>query len=148
MRRALKLAALALLLTAVYAPAQTHSGTWAAAARVRVCEVHIWGSGASQVLQNTDDEVASCKNKYGISWTVTAVDCYADAGSPTVMVTKTGGNNVLSGNLTCGTASWAAGSLTGTGADLIVAADGTLDLNIVAAGGTAHTVRIVVTGKL
>ncbi len=115
---------------------------------VKRCEIHVWGTGTSSVLQDTDDEVASCLNKYGVTWTVTYVGCWANAGSPTVMITKTGGNNVLSGNLTCGTASWATGSLTGTGADKQTADGGTLDVNIVSAGGTATNLRVVIAGTI
>ena len=64
------------------------------------------------------------------------------------MITKTGGNNVLSGNLTCGTASWASGSLTGTSADKQTADGGTLDVNIVSAGGAATNIRIVIAGTI
>lgn len=116
--------------------------------KVRACELVIWGTGASNVLQDTDDWAADCKNKFGATWTITAVECYADAGSPTFMLTKTGNNNVLSGNLTCGTATWAAGTLTGTGADKQVASDGTLDFNVVSAGGVAHYIRVLVTGTI
>jgi hypothetical protein len=115
---------------------------------VRTCEIHIWGSGANSILQDTDDEVASCLNKYGATWTITYVGCWANAGSPSVMITKTGGNNVLSGSLTCGTASWASGTLTGTTADKQTADGGTVDVNIVAAGGTATNIRVVIAGTI
>ncbi|MGA2000257.1 MAG: hypothetical protein ABSG52_09700 [Terriglobales bacterium] len=115
---------------------------------VRTCELHIWGTGTSSVLQDTDDEVASCLNKYGVTWTVTYVGCWANAGSPTVMITKSGGNNVLSGNLTCGSASWASGSLTGTTADKQTADGGTVDVNIVSAGGAATNIRVVIAGTI
>lgn len=130
----------------------TSAGAVATAMRtglnVRTCELHIWGTGTSSVLQDTDDEVASCLNKYGVTWTITYVGCWANAGSPTVMITKTGGNNVLSGNLTCGTASWASGTLTGTTADKQTADGGTLDVNIVSAGGTATNIRVVIAGTI
>ena len=130
----------------------TSAGAVATALRtglnVKRCELHVWGTGTSSVLQDTDDEVASCLNKYGVTWTVTYVGCWANAGSPTVMITKTGGNNVLTGNLTCGTASWASGSLTGTTADKQTADGGTVDVNIVAAGGTATNIRVVIAGTI
>jgi hypothetical protein len=105
------------------------------------CEVHIWGTGASSVLQDTDDELASCYNGTGVTESITAVRCWADAGSPTVLPAVTGGSNLLSGNLTCGTASWANGTLNGSPT---LAAAGTIDDNIVTAGGTAKTIRIVI----
>jgi hypothetical protein len=129
----------------------TTAGTVASTLRsglnVRTCEIHIWGTGSSGVLQDADDEVASCRNKYGVTWTLTSVSCWANAGSPTVTPIVTGGaaNSILSGALTCGTASWAAGSLQGTPT---VAADGTIDVNITAAGGTATNIRVVLAGTI
>lgn len=145
---------LALLLTclAVAAPLAVPQANVnvARAARRRSCEIHIWGSGASQALvAANDDELASCYNSYPSSLTITAVRCWANAGSPTVMLTNTGvsGHNILSGNLTCGTASFAAGSLTGTGADLVVPSTGTVAIDIVAAS-TATNIRVVVEMRL
>jgi hypothetical protein len=111
------------------------------AAKVRSCEIHIWGSGTGQVLQDTDDELASCRNKYGATLTVTSVECWANAGSPTVLPAVTGGANLLTGNLTCGTAAWASGTLSGSPT---LAGNGTLDINVVAAGGTATNIRVVI----
>jgi hypothetical protein len=112
---------------------------------VRSCEVVIGGTGTNGVLQDTDDWAADCKNKWGVTFTITAVECYADAGSPTVMVAVSSGSNVLSGNLTCGTASWASGTLNGTPT---LASNGTLDFNVVSAGGTAKIIRVLVTGTI
>jgi hypothetical protein len=147
MRHALKLASVVAFLLASYAPAQTHSGTWANAARIRVCEVHIWGSAASAPkLQNTDDEPYSCYNAYGITWTITAVYCLADNSSTTttVLPAVTGGSNILSGNLTCGNATFQSGTLNGTPT---VASAGSINMEVVA-GGTANSVRIVIVGRL
>lgn len=114
----------------------------AADAKVRVCEYTIGAPGAaSAALADDNDLLSKCRNKYGSTLTVQAVQCYADAGSPTVMVTVTGGADTLTGNLTCGTASWASGTLSGTPT---VASDGSLDLKIVSAGGTAKSLSISV----
>jgi hypothetical protein len=110
--------------------------------KIRVCELHIWGTGASGVLQNSDDEIVSCKNKFGVTETITAVDCWADAGSPTITPVITGGASILSGALTCGTGAWAAGSLSGTPT---LSNDSTLDANITTAGGVATNIRVVFT---
>ena len=136
--------------TAQIEDAAVTSAKLAASLKVRSCEVHIWGTGASSVLQDADDEPESCRNKYTTPWTITAVDCYSNTGTPTVMVTNgsVSSHNVLSGNLSCGANSWAAGSLTATGADKIVAVDGTLGINVVVAGGAATNIRIVVTGTI
>ena len=123
------------------------SGTLATArqatdAKVRVCEYTIGAPGtASPALADDNDLLSKCRNKTGSTLTVTAIGCYANAGSPTVMVTVTGGSDTLTGNLTCGTAAWAAGSLSGTPT---VASDGSLDLKIVSAGGTAKSLTISV----
>jgi hypothetical protein len=110
--------------------------------RTRACELHIWGTGASSVLQDTDDEAASCFNVFGVTETITAVNCRADAGSPTVTPVVTGGGAILTGALTCGTASFAAGTLSGTPT---VASAGSIDANITTAGGTATNIRLVFT---
>ena len=116
--------------------------TLGTATKIRTCELHIWGSGTSQVLQDGDDEAASCYNDFGATETVTAVRCWANAGSPTILPAVTGGSNLLTGNLTCGTASWASGTLNGTPT---LASAGTIDGNIVTAGGTATNIRIEIT---
>lgn len=110
--------------------------------KIRTCEIHIWGSGTSQVLQDTDDELASCYNDYGVTETIAAVRCWGNAGSPTVLPIINGGGTILTGALTCGTASWAAGTLSGTPT---LSAAGSIDGDIVTAGGTATNIRIVIT---
>ncbi len=110
----------------------------------RTCEIHIWGSGASQVLQDTDDEPASCFNDSGVQETITAVRCWANSGSPTVTPIITGGatNSILTGALTCGTAVWQSGALNGTPT---LDNGGTIDANTSAAGGVATNIRLVIT---
>jgi hypothetical protein len=110
--------------------------------KIRTCEIHIWGSGTSQVLQDTDDELASCYNDYGVTETIAAVRCWGNAGSPTVLPIINGGGTILSGALTCGTASWAAGTLSGTPT---LSAAGSIDGVVTTAGGTATNIRIVIT---
>jgi len=79
-----------------------------------------------------------------VTETVTGVVCWANAGSPTVTPILTGGSatSILSGALTCGTGSFAAGSLNGTPT---LAAGASIDDNLTAAGGTATNVRIAIT---
>jgi hypothetical protein len=110
--------------------------------KTRVCEIHIWGTGAAGVLQDADDEAASCYNGFGATETITAVTCYANAGSPTVTPIITGGGTILSSALTCGTTSFAAGSLSGSPT---LASAGAIDANITTAGGTATNIRLVFT---
>jgi hypothetical protein len=120
------------------------TNTFPAKMTKRMCEVHIWGSGASQALQDADDEAASCYNDFGVTETIAAVRCYANAGSPTVtpIVTGGGSTSILSSALTCGTASWASGTLNGTPT---LSSGSTIDANVTTAGGTATNIRIVVT---
>jgi hypothetical protein len=99
------------------------------------------------VLANDNDTPVVCANITGADVTVTAVACYADAGSPTVtpILTGGGGTSIVTGALTCGTASWAAGTINGTPTIHSFSANGatcsstpcTLDANITSAGGTA-----------
>lgn len=147
MKRLLLLLAFVLFALPVAAPQNINV---ARAARRRGCEVHIWGSGAAGALTaTTDNEPASCRNTTTVPLTITKVSCWADAGSPTIMPTNEGvsGHNILSGNLTCGTASFADGSLTATGTDLVIAAGGTIGIGIVA-GSTAKSIRVVIESKL
>lgn len=108
---------------------------------------------ASPALANDNDSPVVCGNMTGADLTITAVACWADAGSPTVTPILTGGSgtSILSGALTCGTASWAAGSVNGspvihsfTGAATCSSTPCTLDANITTAGGTAKYVVIQV----
>jgi limonene-1,2-epoxide hydrolase len=118
--------------------------------RLRTCEIHIYGDGTSGALQTSDSEVASCYNDSGATMTITAIRCYADNGSTTTTVTPivTGGSSssILSGGtaLTCGNATFAAGTLSGTPT---LTSTSTVDMNITAAG-TAKSLRIVLTGTI
>lgn len=114
--------------------------------RVRVCEVVVGDpDSASPVLTNGNDTPGVCANKTGTAMTITAVECYADAGSPTVTPIITGGGTILTGALTCGTGSFAAGTLSGTPTQ---ANNGSIDANMTVAGGTARYVVIRITRTL
>ena len=133
-------------------PAITSAGKVAASAlpdaqRKRICEVHI-GSAAGSALTDGDDEPASCFNDYGTSLTISAVRCYADAGSPTVQLARNDSTNILSGNLACGTAAWALADGQSGRPSISATSLGNgqwLDVNIVSAGGAAKFLRVVVT---
>ena len=122
------------------------------------CELHIWGSGASSVLQDTDDEPESCINTSGGDWTMTGLTCWADTGAPTVLPILTGGaaSSIITGGtaFACSqTGIGAGGTLNGspvvhsatasTGA--CASTPCSIDANIATAGGAAHSLRIVVT---
>lgn len=118
----------------------------AAQYKKRPCEVVINGSGTSGVLQDADDVMGTCVNQYGAALTVESVACYADSGSPTVMVTITGGADALTGNITCST-SYAAGTLSGAPTqtyNATVNLTGKLDVKVVSAGGAAHEVHVII----
>lgn len=118
-----------------------------AAMLIRPCEIHLGAVGTNTVaLSDDNDGPQSCKNTYGATLTITAVSCWSDGGSPTVMPSITGGSNLLSGNLTCTqTDGGAAGTLNGTPTQ---ASGATILMSIVAAGGTAHEITVVITRKL
>jgi hypothetical protein len=133
---------------------RTSSGATAVAAtadfpgalRVRTCEITV-GDPAGPTLVDGNDSPVLCGNKTGAPLTITAVECYADAGSPTVMPALTGGSStsILSGPLTCGAGSFAGGTLNGAPTQ----ANGeSIDANIVAAGGTAKYIVIRITRTL
>jgi hypothetical protein len=114
--------------------------------KTQTCEIVV-GDPAGSALADGNDTPVVCANLTGSDVTVTAVACYADAGTPTVtpILTGGGGTSILTGALTCGTASWAAGTINGTPTIHSFSANGatcsstpcTLDANITTAGGTA-----------
>jgi len=130
-----------------------------AAANIKPCEIIIGDPGAaSPALADDNDSPVVCGNVYGQDYTITAVACWANAGSPTVTPILTGGaaTSILSGALTCGTAGWAFGTINGTPTVHSFSADGatcsstpcTLDANITTAGGTAKYIVIRFTRTL
>lgn len=116
--------------------------------KIRTCEVVVGDPGAgSTALADDNDSPVVCGNKTGATMTITAVECYANAGSPTVtpIITGGGSTSILSGALTCGTGSFASGSLNGTPTET----DGqSIDANITTAGGTAKYIVIRITRTL
>ncbi|MBK7842370.1 MAG: hypothetical protein IPJ71_01545 [Bdellovibrionales bacterium] len=113
-----------------------------ASALVRVCEIVIGDPGsASSVLVDDNDSPANCSNLTGSTMTVLSVECYSNAGSPTVNPILNGGSStsILSSPLTCGTGSFAAGTLNGTPTQ---ADNQSIDGNIDIAGGTAKYIVI------
>jgi hypothetical protein len=115
---------------------------------IRTCEVHLWGSGTSGALQLVDSELASCRNKFGVPWTITSVECWANAGTNTaVRLQVTGGANstILFSALTCGNGSWTSGTLNGTPALL---PNDTVDINVTAADASTTNIRVVVSGMI
>ena len=123
-------------------------GVTAAASNVRTCEIVVGDPGAaSPVLADDNDTPSVCGNKTGATLTITAVECYAATGSPTVtpIITGGGGTSILTGALTCGTGSFASGTLNGTPTQ---SNGGSIDGNITSAGGTAKYLVIRVTRTL
>ena len=78
------------------------------------CEIVFGDLQASSAINAASDQPGACGNVSGHDATITAVACYADAGSPTVTPTLTGGGAILTGALTCGNGTWAAGAISGT----------------------------------
>ena len=111
---------------------------------------------ASPVLADDNDSPVACQNDSGVDVTITAVSAWANAGSPTVTPILTGGSgtSVLTGALTAGTASWAAGTINGTVTLHSFSANGstcnstpcTIDSNITTAGGTAKYLVVQIIG--
>ncbi len=126
--------------------------------KVKSCVVVVGDPGAaSPALADDNDSPVACSNDTGGDWTLTSVACWANAGSPTVTPILTGGSgtSILTGALTCGTASWAAGSVQGT-APVVHTFSGagatcsstpcSIDANITTAGGTAKYLVIKIVG--
>jgi hypothetical protein len=128
------------------------SGTAVTALRpglnIRACEIHLWGSGNGNALQLVDGELASCRNEFGVTWTITSVKCWANAGTTTaVRPQATGGANstILFSALTCGNGSWTSGTLNGTPTLL---PNGTVDINVTAADAATTNIRVVIAGTI
>lgn len=125
--------------------------------RIKPWTVIIGDPGAgSPVLANDNDSPVSVNNDLTTDITITAVACWADAGSPTITPILTGGTStsILTGALTCGTASWAAGTVNGSPVLHTFSANGSTcsstpcsaDVNITTAGGTAKYIVVKLIG--
>jgi hypothetical protein len=115
---------------------------------VRLCEIVVGDPGAaSPVLADDNDSPSVCGNKTGATLTITAVECFANAGSPTVtpIITGGGATSILTGALSCGTGSFATGTLNGTPTQTT---GQSIDGNITTAGGTAKYIVIRITRTL
>jgi hypothetical protein len=115
---------------------------------IRTCEVAIGDPGSgSPVLVNDNNSPAVCGNKTSATMIITAVECYANAGSPTVNPIITGGSttSILSSALTCGIGSFAPGTLNGAPTET---SGQSIDANISVAGGTAKYIVIRITRTL
>lgn len=127
------------------------AGSWAALSggggggSTSACEIVIGDPGAATpILSDDNDAPALCANVSGATQTITAVACWANTGTPTVRPIITGGatNSLLSSDLTCGTGSYAAGTLNGTPT---LSNGATIDANIASAGGVAKYIVIRIT---
>jgi hypothetical protein len=125
--------------------------------RLHSCEIVIGNPNtAGAVLADGDDAPAVCGNVSGSDQTITAVACQADATGASVLPTLTGGGTILSGAITCGNGTWAAGTISGTPTLKTFSANGatcavtpcTLDATIAAAGGNARyaIIRFTISG--
>ncbi len=136
------------------------TGPSGAGNNIRTCTVITGDPGAaSPLLVNDNDAPTACNNDYGGDWTITTVACFADAGSPTVTPILRGGSStsILTGDLTCGTGAWAAGSVQGT-APVVHSFSGagatcsvtpcSIDANITTAGSVAKYIVVKIVGTI
>lgn len=132
---------------------------WAQNERIKTCSIVIGGvSSSDPALLDDDDKPSVCDNDTGTDQTIIAVACRANTGSPTVNPILTGGSStsILSSTLTCGSGTWAAGTINGTPVLHSFSSNGatcsstpcTLDANIVSAGGAATMIAIKIVKKL
>ena len=110
----------------------------------RILHVKWWGTGASYVLQDTDDELSIFNNKLAASIVVNSVTCESDTGTPTVQLQKDDGSatDMLSSNLSCATTP--ATTSTFVSGENTIATGNRIDALIVSAGGSAHWVAITI----
>ena len=107
------------------------------------------GTGASNVLQDTDDQPAVWYNSLGQGIHITGVSCITDsATATTIQIQKNDGSptNMLSSNLSC--SSTRASTSTFVSTEDAVAATNGLDFLIVSAGGAGKWVSVTVTYTL
>lgn len=124
--------------------------------RTRVCEIHVYGSGASGVLQDTDDVANACTNILGVTETLVGYGCWVDSttGSPTATpIMADASTAIVTGAVSCTatTNTLAMGTLSGTPTlTSITLASGAcasgncaVNANITTAGGTATHMKHV-----
>jgi hypothetical protein len=102
----------------------------------------IAGCDTCSVLLDTDDQQDFYINVIG-SMTINSLKCFSDAGTPSIMVQRDDGSpaNLLTANLSCTTAG-ATGTL--AGAEITLGLDDRLDFQVVAAGGVAKRITLVI----
>jgi hypothetical protein len=134
-------------------------GVLGAADKVRTCLVTTGDpASGSPVLITGNNSPVSCTNDWGATFTIQTVACWGDAANAQINVITTGGTStsVLSAPITCGTATWVAGTLTGTpvlnsfsgaGATCTTPPCST-DVQITNAGGVARYVAVKISGLL
>ncbi len=126
---------------------------------IRSCIVIIGDPDAgSPMLADGNDRPVACDNQYGQDLTITSVACWANAGTPSITPILTGGGatSILTGALSCGAATWAAGTLNGTpvmhsfsgGGATCSVTPCSADVNITTAGGTARYVVVKIFGTI
>ena len=117
--------------------------------RTRTFTMVIPGTGASNVLQDTDDQPAVWYNSLGQGVHITGVSCITDsATATTIQLQKNDGSptNMLSSNLSC-SSTRASTSTFVSGEDAMASTTG-LDFLIVSAGGAGKWVSVTVTYTL
>ncbi len=114
---------------------------------------------SSSALADGNDSPVAIANDFRQDIRIISVACWANAGTPIVTPILTAGTStsILTGPLTCGAASWVAGTVQGTQPVLhSFSADGatcsstpcTIDANITTAGGVAKYLIIKVVATL
>lgn len=125
--------------------------------RNHACEIVIGNPNtAGAVLADGDDAPAVCGNVSGGDEIITAVACRADAAGASVLPVLTGGGTIVSGAISCGDGTWAAGTVSGTPTIKTFSSNGatcsstpcTLDAAIDTAGGSARyaIIRFTISG--
>ena len=135
-------------LSALSLPATQLSGTLPAAQlpaanRIQPCGVGIDGLGTA-ITAGTYTLKARCLNVFGVTYTITGVQCYADnAGTSTANVADSGGNALLTGAITLsGTANT---FQSGTQSATTTIASGVWTVWTIVADGTSKVIQCVMT---
>ena len=127
---------------------------------VRTCELTFGSVNPNATaLEDGEDLPDICSNRYGRPWKFTSLVCKTDAGSSTILPIMTGGTStsLLTGTCTCNN-TWTGCALNGTPTLQSFDSGGTsatctttpctIRAEIVAAGGTAKALKIVLSGSL
>lgn len=122
----------------------------------RTCLVQITPPVGTAELSVGHATVDVCTNEFGADWTVKTASCYADSGTPTVILRMQGQPSLTQAPLPCGERTWKSVAIAGTPTLHSFSGLGStcaeppcdLSAAVVTVTGVSHHVIIRLTGQL